>query len=194
MGRSGLSHSQAMGRAGSDTGVRAHRDSWVEVSAASPCLACDGDHGCSRSGTGFITCRRGRTPPSGYVFLKEHGGGWTFRPRSSPHPQAMSNSHLLVRYRVAFERTDRSALRAWARKLGVSGRGMIAFGCAVTHQSGQPVLLSAERNSDHDIVGLAQRFPNGDKRVVKGSQRGLIRNPTASTQARMAWRMCLFRS
>ena len=51
---------------------------------------------------------------------------------------------------------------------------MIAFGCAVTHQSGQPVLLSAERNSDHDIVGLAQRFPNGDKRVVKGSQRGLI--------------------
>ena len=159
------------------------------VSKSRPCPVCGGDHKCSTAADGLICCGRNDGPAPGFRHLgPAKDPTWNlYRTESSVvHCQssiARKASPAPARPTMDFGQLtmdhQRHLAENPARLVELAGRLGLPKECLARLDIGWEPGLAAwtfpEVNGLGTVVGIAVRYPDGTKRAIPGSRRGLTR-------------------
>lgn len=166
------------------------------VSRSHPCELCDGDHKCSRGEDGVIICGRMSEAVAGFVYLGQAKGDEQFalyrreghpildeRQRERDRHHACGNGN--GKHETQFPAKDWPALaRGYAEDLtperreelaGILGlpQAVIASIPLIGYNAAEGCWTFPERSASGKIIGIIRRWPDGTKKAVADSKRGL---------------------
>ena len=156
------------------------------VTRSSPCQVCGGGHKCSRGDDGLLFCGRSSGPQAGFVYLgrtKDEIWG-LYRPEGdlilrereqvrwpSPQPSASPPPVDWPALTKQFARNLTPALAdELCERLGLPRVALHALP-GIGHDGDAWTFPEVDERGE--IVGIVRRFPDGRKKAMPGSQRGL---------------------
>jgi hypothetical protein len=168
---------------------------WPYVTKDEPCKACGKPDWCKSNGEHFL-CKRTSDPPAGYEVNRREADCTIFKPKRESTPQAARKSKMSNPIRQEVETRDWGAeakqfqddlpkkeLDSLAHELGVSADALrkVGIGAELTppfarSPGGDPAVICftfPEENGLRKVIGIATRQPDGEKKSIKGSKRGL---------------------
>lgn len=156
-------------------------DNWQAVSNEHPCPVCDGPDNCKVSGNGEAAwC--GRVPTD-----KQNDGGQYFHKLNASQKRRVRNQRKRQRQTTSNPETDwqkkaaefaskaQMQCRKLAKQIGVSVDALDRL--QVGWDRSESAWTFPERDAVGRVIGICRRLSNGDKRTIRGGQRGLTFDP-----------------
>ena len=145
----------------------------VRATTAAPCPVCNGDHKCSRTADGLLLCGRQAGAVPGFTCLGpcEKDPQWTLYRAEVPTPPPVRNSFQQRAEQFARNLTpERAAILA--SKLGLPPE-CLGWITDLGFDPAENCWTFPEVDASGIVRGIVRRFPDGTKRAITGSSRGL---------------------